>query len=70
MLSFFSEPSRKQKKELLLEIIETLPIKKEEKDLYIFSMDILDDEDFNTFFIKITKDVGSFARKEFLFSPI
>jgi hypothetical protein len=66
----FPISSRQQKKKLLLEVIETLPIKTAEKDLSIFSMDILSDEDFNTFFEKITGEIGAYTNIKFSFSPI
>ena len=68
-ISFFGT-SRHQKKMILLEIIATLPIQQEEKDLYILSMDILDEDDFNVFFLKITKEIGSVSSPKFTFSPL
>ncbi len=46
---------REEKKQVLVEIISSLDMKPEEKDLYIFSMDILDDKDFEDFFGKMTE---------------
>lgn len=49
--------SRAEKTHILREIIQNLNINSEEKDLYSFSLDILDNENFNLFFQKIMSDV-------------
>ncbi|PID84396.1 hypothetical protein CSB09_01125 [Candidatus Gracilibacteria bacterium] len=49
--------SRDEKTFFLTQIIEELEIKKEEKSLYLFSMNILDDNDFDIFFQKIVSQV-------------
>lgn len=45
--------NRDEKSELLHSIINSLEILEEEKDLYYFSMNILDDRNFELFFRKI-----------------
>lgn len=50
--SFFS--SRSDKEVTLIEIIRKLSISDSEKDLYILSLGILDDMDFDNFYQKIT----------------
>lgn len=46
--------SRAEKTFILKEIISNLKIWAEEKELYFFSMEILENEDFDRFFEKIT----------------
>lgn len=48
--------SREEKTLILKEIIGNLWIGETEKDLYIFSMEILGNEDFDRFFEKIVSD--------------
>ncbi len=52
----FSASSRSDKTFVLQEIINNLEIWKEEKDLYFFSMEILDDNNFEKFFNKIIQE--------------
>lgn len=52
-----SEFSRKEKTSILLEIIENLAISEEEKQLYIFSMEVLDGQNFDLFFEKIISEI-------------
>lgn len=52
----FSVSSRSDKTYVLEEIINNLHIGKEEKELYLFSMEILDDDNFERFFRKIMND--------------
>ncbi len=49
--------SRDEKSFFLKEVIEKLEIQKEEKSLYFFSMEILDDDDFEKFFQKIVSQI-------------
>lgn len=49
--------SRDEKSLFLTKVIEELEIKKEEKSLYLFSMEILDDSDFEVFFQKILSQI-------------
>ena len=49
--------SREEKNTLLIEIIKKLNISWEEKDLYILSLEILDDTDFTSFYDNITKQI-------------
>lgn len=70
MIFWVSFSSRKEKREVLLQIIYTLPVSNEEKELYIFSMDILDDSEFFQFFEKITQDITLHAQMNFSFTPI
>ncbi len=57
MLSTSIFSSRKLKFFFLTEIIYKLNIHKEEKDLYIFCLEILEDKEFNIFFQKIYSQV-------------
>lgn len=50
--SFFS--SRSDKEVILIEIIRKLSISESEKELYILSLGILDSNDFDIFYTKIT----------------
>jgi hypothetical protein len=49
--------SREEKNTLLIEIIKKLNISREEKDLYILSIEILDEQDFSKFYENITKQI-------------
>ena len=51
-----STSSREEKTFVLKEIIQNLQIRNEEKDLYFFSMEILDNESFEEFFQKIMSE--------------
>ncbi|RAL55360.1 hypothetical protein BLM37_03875 [Candidatus Gracilibacteria bacterium GN02-873] len=51
-----SASSREEKTFILKEIIQNLQIRNEEKDLYFFSMEILDNESFEKFFQKIMSE--------------
>ena len=51
-----STSSREEKTFVLKEIIQNLQIRNEEKDLYFFSMEILDNESFEKFFQKIMSE--------------
>lgn len=48
--------SREEKTFILKEIIQNLKIQTEEKDLYFFSMELLDNDDFDRFFQKIISE--------------
>lgn len=48
--------SRSEKTSILKWIIQNLQIRNEEKDLYCFSMEILDNDNFEKFFQKIMKE--------------
>lgn len=61
----FSE--RETKKKILIEIIRSLDMESEEKDLSIFSMDLLDEDDFNTFFENTTAMLEKASNKNFQF---
>jgi hypothetical protein len=50
--SFFT--SRSEKETLLKEILKKLSISESERELYILSLEILDHEDFENFYKKIT----------------
>lgn len=52
----FSRTPRSEKMSILKGIIENLEIRNEEKELYFFSMEILDDGNFEKFFQKIMND--------------
>lgn len=52
----FSSSSRAEKISILEGVIENLQIRNEEKDLYFFSMQLLDNSSFETFFQKIMKE--------------
>lgn len=49
--------TRYEKSQTLLKVIESLSIWKEEKDLYIVSLEILNDSDFNQFFNTLMNQV-------------
>lgn len=49
--------SRDEKQKTLKGVIEALSITQEEKDIYIISLDILSDRDFNLFFEKIMQQI-------------
>ena len=49
--------TRKQKHSLLLEILSQIQIDSSERELYILSLEILDDTSFEEFFIKIYSQV-------------
>lgn len=49
--------SREEKSVILIEIIKKLNISREEKDLYILSIEILDEQDFSQFYENITKQI-------------
>ena len=49
--------SREEKNTLLIEIIKKLNISREEKDLYILSLEILDESDFIVFYNNITEQI-------------
>jgi hypothetical protein len=68
-IDFFS---RNEKSETLKRIIESLQIWREEKDLYIVSLDILNDSDFNVFFDSIVGqiDTNKSTRKEHSIAPL
>lgn len=54
-MSFPVFQSRKEKEFFLKEIINKLNVIEPEKDIYILCIDILDDDEFEIFFIKILK---------------
>jgi hypothetical protein len=68
-IDFFS---RNEKSETLKRIIESLQIWNEEKDLYIVSLDILNDSDFNVFFDSIVWqiEIGTTTGKEHSIAPL
>lgn len=70
LLFWVSFTSREEQREVLIKLIESLSISKEEKDLYLFSMDILDDADFLAFFEKITQEVYNHSNINLSFVPI
>lgn len=70
ILFWVSFSSREEKREVLLQIIQTLPVSREEKDLYLFSMDILDDADFFQFFEKIVQDLTYHPQLNLSFAPV
>jgi hypothetical protein len=49
--------SRGEKNVLLIEIIKKLNISKEEKDIYILSLEILDEADFSVFYENIMTQI-------------
>lgn len=49
--------SRQEEKEILQKIIHSLNISQEEKEIYLISIDILDDVSFDSFFQKIIKQI-------------
>jgi hypothetical protein len=57
MALFWIFTSREEKNILLIEIIQKLNISQEEKELYILSLNILDEEDFTIFYTKITEQI-------------
>lgn len=58
MFSIQSFSSRESKKNFLQEIIEKLSIQSEEKELYMLSLEVLEDSDFNTFFEQVHSQVS------------
>jgi hypothetical protein len=64
--------SRNEKSETLKKIIESLQIWREEKDLYIVSLDVLNDSDFNIFFESIIWqiDTNISTWKEYSIAPL
>lgn len=50
--------SRKDKAFYLKEVIQKLRIEKEEKELYILSLEVLEDKEFEIFFRKIVSQIG------------
>lgn len=48
--------SRKEKEDVLKNIIKQLSISQSEKDIYILSLEILDSEDFDVFYKKIVSN--------------
>ena len=50
--------TRGEKSETLKRVIKSLNIWSEEKDLYIFSLDILNDTDFSIFFDRIMSQIN------------
>lgn len=63
--------SRAEKSETLKRIIESLQIWREEKDLYIISLDILNDTDFNVFFDTIVSQIDTEkSEKEYSIAPL
>lgn len=63
----FSLASREDKLVILREIINALPIRNEEKDLYFFSMDLLDNNDFEKFFNKIVNNFSENSKNTIQF---
>ena len=51
--------SRKEKEQFLKEVIKKLSISETEKELYLISLEILEEKDFNTFFDKIHSQLSS-----------
>ena len=51
--------TRTEKSETLKQVIQSLHITQEEKDLYIISIDILDNHDFSVFFQSIMNQIES-----------
>ncbi len=49
--------TQKEKKEFLIQILWKLHIEQNEREIYILSLDILSDEEFNIFFEKILSQV-------------
>jgi len=56
--SWITLETRDEKYEVLKRIIISLDIWPEEKELYILSLDILDNSDFSIFFDKITSQIS------------
>lgn len=61
---------RKEKKLLLQTVIHGMDIAREEKELYIFSMNVLDNGDFDAFFERIIKNTFSENAHDFSFPTI
>lgn len=55
--------SRGEKSKTLQKVIESLNIWVEEKDLYVLSLEILNDTDFNHFFNTLMTQIGSSSNK-------
>jgi hypothetical protein len=63
--------SRDEKQKTLKGVIEALSITQEEKDIYIISLDILSDRDFNLFFEKIMQQIPHWTlQKEYRIAPL
>lgn len=58
---------RKEKKLLLQSIIYWMDIVHEEKELYLFSMNVLDNNDFDVFFERIMKNTFTEKNNDFSF---
>ena len=65
----FTETSRRKKTEILKKIIEGIPIDYYNKNLYIASIDILSDEEFDFFYMKITNSIVPDVEKKFIVKP-
>ena len=57
MSIFWFISTREQKKQVLSDIIKKLNISDEEKELYILSIGVLDDSDFQNFYDKILEQI-------------
>lgn len=63
--------NRDEKRETLKRVIHALSISSEEKDIYILSLDILDDTDFNTFFERIMSQIhGGKMIRDYSIEPL
>lgn len=64
--------TRNEKTETLKQIIDTLKIWSEEKDLYILSLEILNDHDFSIFFETIISQINLWNNntKEYSIEPL
>ncbi len=64
--------TRAEKSETLKQVIQSLHITQEEKDLYIISIDILDNNDFSVFFQSIMNQIESnnVTNKGFTIEPL
>ncbi len=65
----FLDTSRKQKTEILKRIIDGIPIDFYNKSLYISSIDILSDSEFEVFYMKITNSIVPDTEKKFIVKP-
>lgn len=62
--------TRGEKSETLKRVITSLNIWNEEKDLYILSIDILNDNDFTIFFEKIMSQIHKNNIREYSIEPL
>ncbi len=64
--------TRVEKSETLKQVIRSLNIWPEEKDLYLLSLEILNDRDFNLFFNNLIKQIhpSKLNSKEFTIEPL